>query len=206
MWRIWRAIKNIFGPETIAFFAFISVAVMTAIQGHPYIALSVVSIGVIIIIVAAYNSYKHRSTDLIDKYEDRFFVRMKAERKYAAKYLIGEHQYSDELEFVLDYLEAPIAEKMLTKIIMENQVFEYFRHWIIMYYLASKDFIENYQNHHDAGSWTHLKPLYDKMIELKKKEFKKKFGKEATDEDVIPNKEQLKSYLQQEARIKINAD
>jgi len=204
--RIWIAIRNIQGPEAIALFGFVSVAVMSAVQGYPYMALVVGAIGAIFIIVAAYNSYRHRSTELIDKYEERFFVRMKIERKYAAKYLLKEHEHSDELQLVLDYLEAPIADKMFSKILMEKHVFEYFRHWIIMYYLASKEFIENYYINDDAGSWAHLKPLYRKMIELKKHQYKIEFERECTEEDVIPNEEQLIRYLQQEARLKLSSD
>ncbi len=197
---------NIFGPETIALFGFTSVAVMSAINGHLWMAFVVAVIGVIVIIVAAYNSYRQRSTELIDKYEERFFIKMKMERKYAAKYLIGEYPNSDELEFVLDYLEAPIADKMIYKILIENHVYEYFRHWIIMYYLSAKEFIENYQDKDDAGSWTHLKPLYERMIELKKHQYKKEVGKEPIAEDVIPGPEKLKEYLQQEARLKLKDD
>jgi hypothetical protein len=202
LWRIYRAIKNIFGPETIAFFGFATVAIMAYIQGHPYIALIVFVIGLIFIILSAYNSYTHRSTELIDKYEERFFVRMKTERKWAAKYLLEEHQYDDELAFILDYFEAPIGEKMFSKIIMDNQVYEYFRHWIIMYYLAAQRYIENYQEKDDAGSWTRLKPLYDRMIQIKKEQCEKELRRKCTDQDVIPSPEKLKEYLQQEARLK----
>jgi hypothetical protein len=204
MGRLWTAIKNIQGAEIIGFFAFISLAVISLMSINFYMALFFFVIGVGFVIISAYNSYRQRSTELVDKYEERFFIRMKTERKFAAKYLLGEHPDSYDLEFILDFFEAPIADKMLSKIIMEEQVYEYFRHWIILYYLKSKQYIKEYREKHDVGSWTHLKPLYDRIIELKKQQYEIELGKKCTEEDVIPDEKNLIEYLKQEAGLKTN--
>jgi hypothetical protein len=174
---------------------------MSLTQGYPIFALIILLIGLFCVALACYNSYRYKSTELIDRYEERFFVRMKAERKYAAQYLLGEYPNSDQLEFVLDYFEAPIADKMLSRLIMESQIYEYFRHWIILYYLAAQEYIEIYRKNDDVVSWSHLKPLYDRMIELKKQQCEKELGRKCTEKDVIPNQEKLKEYLLQEARL-----
>jgi hypothetical protein len=204
MWT-WTAIKNIHGPEIIALFGFVSVAVMSGLQGYWVIALIVAAVGMIFIILSAKNSYRQRSTELVDKYEERFFERMKLERKWAAKYLLEESKKASDrdcLEYVLDFLQAPIAEKVISGILIEKQVYDYFHHWIIMYYQASQEYIENYRKN-QPSSWCYLKQLYDKILIIEKMEKERELGRKCDPKELIYSPVELKNYLEQEARIKM---
>lgn len=159
-------------------------------------------------ILSAQNSYRQRSTELVDKYEERFFERMKLERKCAAKYLLEERTgepYKDCLEYILDFFQAPIAEKVISGILIDKQVYDYFHHWIIMYYQASQQYIENYRKD-QPSSWCYLKQLYENMLAIEKLEKQRELKRDCFPEELIFNSLELKNYLEQEARIIMSID
>jgi hypothetical protein len=198
--RIWteikRTLQNVDWPALIGLFGFLTLTYMSATQGHPYFALIILIIGIFFVFLAAYNSYRQKSTELVDRYDERFFVKMKLERKLAAQYLLGQDISNAHLKHVLDFFEAPIGVKTISGQIDSKQVFDYFHHWIILYWQASQNDIDNYCKK-DRGAWGSLKKLYDIMIEIEKKEL----GATWTDEDLIMTKERLKEALEDEANL-----
>ena len=148
---------------------------MSLTQGHPCMAGVFLLIGIVFVLLACYNSYKHKSTELIDRYEDRFFVKMKQERKFAAQYLLGQIESNAHLKAVLDFFQAPIAEKVVTGQLDKEQVFSYFRHWIILYWRAGQKDIETYRVH-DSGTWDLLQTLYDTMVDMQRKKLGAKYA------------------------------
>jgi hypothetical protein len=116
-----------------------------------------------------HKKYNALSTNLLDKYEERFFVTMIQDRIKAARFLMGRFANNASLKKVLDFLEAPIAVKVVSGEIDRKQVYDYFHHWIFMYYQAGKEFIEDYRKK-DPGAWGSLKPLYEIMVELERQE------------------------------------
>ncbi len=139
-----------------------------------------------------------KSTELVDKYEDRFFVKMKEERKIAAQYLLKLHRNGASLETVLDFLEAPIAVKVNSGEIDAKQVYDYFHHWIFMYWQASQYYIKKYREN-DPYAWGNLKALYEKMIDLEKQEIASHTGKDCSGDDLTWSKERLLEALEKEA-------
>lgn len=101
------------------FFGFIMLAVTLRKTEEIWLAVFVGFIGLALLYCSARNAYVHKSTALIDKYDERFFDKMRAERKAAARFLLGEKPEDekgptgqDDLEDVLDFLEAPLAKKL----------------------------------------------------------------------------------------------
>jgi len=168
--------RNFEWPGLVGIFAFLSLGFMSLTQGYPYMACVFVLIGILFVLLACYNSYKHKSTELIDRYEDRFFIKMKQERKFAAQYLLGQIESNAHLKTVLDFFQAPIADKLITGQLDKEQIFNYFRHWIILYWIAAQKDIETYRAH-DSGAWDLLQTLYDTMIDMQRK----KLGARYTD-------------------------
>lgn len=203
MW-IWKAIKrtgqNFEWPSLIGLWGFFTIAIMSLAQGYPlYFVVTLAVIGIFFTLLAAHNSHRQKSTALVDKYEEKFFERMKQERRLAAQYLLGRRKESGELEEIMDFFEAPIARKVINGEIDEFQVYCYFYHWIILYLQAAQKYIEDYRKDEPAA-WGSLKTLYDIMITFDKKERKKDTGKKCSTQDLILRPEKLKKYLEQEAR------
>ncbi|MGA2515307.1 MAG: hypothetical protein ABSG44_02015 [Thermodesulfobacteriota bacterium] len=201
--KILRAIKIVFpkvkntwqyfeSPGYVGVFGAMTLFYLSVTQGHIYVGLSIIILGIFFGFLASYNSGRHKSTDLVDEYEERFFIRMKAERKHAAQYLLGEIKNNACLKWVLDYLEAPIAEKVVKEQIDTMQVYSYFRHWIELYWQASQKDIQIYRKN-DPGAWPTLGKLYNIMITLEKKELGERY--------VGWNEERVEEALKDEASL-----
>lgn len=157
-----------------------------------WFVLIIAAIGLFLVIFATRNSYRNRSTELFDKYEERFFVKMKQERKYAAQYLLGEHDNSGDLDDVLDFFEAPIAEKVISGEIDANQVWRYFYHWIKLYLQASAEYINEYRKD-EPDAWQSLDDLLRIISNIEKKETGH------NDKELLFNPQKLQRELQKEA-------
>jgi hypothetical protein len=184
--------QNIEWPGLVGIIAFLTLGFMSMTQGYPYFALAIIAIGIFFVCLASYNSYRNKSTELVDRYEERFFVKMKRERKLAAQYLLGEIKTDVHLKYVLDFFEAPIADKVISKQIDVKQVYTYFRHWIILYWIASQADIESYCKK-DLGAWGSLHDLYNIIVDIEKKELGTRY--------VEWDSERLKSALKDEASL-----
>ncbi len=160
--------------------------------------LTMAIIGLFLVVLAAHNSYTQKSCALVEKYEERFFERMKSERESAAKFLLAESSSGDDLEDVLDYLESPIAEKVVSGAVDAKQIYNIFYHWIRLYWQAAEQFINDYRQQEEAA-WTELRTLYERTSVFEKRRLKKKLNRIVTDEDLILKPERLRYYLLQEA-------
>ena len=179
-------------PGLVGLFAFVSLGFMALTQSYYFFAIFIIVIGICFVALACHNTYKNKSTELLDRYEERFFIRMKKERRLAAQYLLKKTENSAHLKWVLDYLESPIGSKVLKGQIETYGVYEYFRHWIELYWQASQEDIENYRKD-DPGAWPSLKTLYDTMIAIEKKELKDQY---------IPwSPQRIKNALEDEASL-----
>ena len=206
--RVWtifkRTTQNIEWPTLIGLWGFITLAITLRSQGYPlYFVIGLAGIGIVVSFLAAYNSYRQKSTALLDKYEERFFERMKRERRLAAQYLLGKRKETDELEDVLDFFEAPIARKLLSGHLDSFEVYSYFFHLISLYLQAAQGFIEKYRREEPAA-WGDLESLWNKMFAIEKAELKRDRHKRKIqwqiDQDLLLRPEKLKEYLEQEAR------
>src|ERR1043166_8242958 len=137
---------------------------------------------------------KEARAALVDKYEERFFERMKDERELAAKFLLGERSDSGELEDVLDYFEAPIAEKVEAGEVDAERIYNVFYHWVRLYWQASRRFVEKYRREEPAA-WGNIKTLYKIISEFEKRTLERKLGRRVTDEDLKLTPEKLDEYL-----------
>lgn len=183
--QIWKATKRTFQhiewPTLIGLWGFGLLATTSLAQGYPLIFVIVLAtIGIFFSLLAAYNSYRQKSTILVDKYEEKFFERMKPERRLAAQYLLGKRKESGELEEILDFFEAPIAKKTISGEIAEDQVYSYFYHWIRLYWQAAQDYIKEYRQD-EPCAWGSLKILYDIISNLEKIERRKDTGGKCSD-------------------------
>jgi hypothetical protein len=104
-----------------------------------------------------------------------------------------------DLEDVLDFLEAPIAQKVISGEIDEFQAYSYFYHWIRLYWQAAQKYIEDYRKDEPAA-WGSLKVLYEIMSIYEKAETKADTGKQYNDDDLVLSSDKLKKYLREEAR------
>lgn len=203
--RIWagiqRTLQNVEWPTLIGLFGFLTLTYMSITQGHPYFALIILIIGVMFVFLAAYNSYRHKSIELVDRYEERFFVKMKQERRLAAQYLLGQYPECYELEDVIDFFEAPIADKVFSREIDEKQVYKYFRYWIILYWQAAQKHVEEFRKE-DPTTWSFFEALYDRMIVLKQQQMEELLNNKCNKQDLILSQEIIKKYLTGEARLK----
>lgn len=201
-----RICQYIDWPGVMALLGFVSLASVSLAKGYPsYFVFSLAIIGLVLVCLAAHNSYIHKSTALVDKYDERFFERMKRERACAAQYLLGETTDSDGLEDILDFFQSPIAEKVISGAIDEQQIYSLFYHWIRLYWQGQsyKKYVENYRKEEPAA-WESLETLYKQMSILEKIEVERESERRCSDQDLILNSEKLKKYLQQEARLKID--
>ena len=71
--EIQRTLQNVEWPTLIGLFGFLTLTYMSVTQRHPYFAAAILLIGVLFVVLAAYNSYRHKSIELVDRYERRFF-------------------------------------------------------------------------------------------------------------------------------------
>ena len=207
MW-IWKLIKrtgqNFEWPSLIGLWAFCTLAIMSLDRNYPlYFVITLAAVGIFLTILAAHNTYRQKSNALIDKYEEKFFERMKQERKLAAQYLLGKINESDGLEDILDFFEALIARRVITGEIDAFQIYSNFYHWIVLYLQAAKTFIEDYRKDEPAA-WSSLQTLYDRMIEYEKAEIIRDVRK-SNDELILDKKlaltpHKMQKYLEQEAR------
>jgi len=164
--------------------------------------------------LAAHNSYNKQSNALIDKYGERFVDKMRRERKGAAKCLLGEPADpngptgEDDLEDVLDFLEAPIAAKLDAGAVHTEQVYEVFYHWIRLYFLASKSYVDKYREEEkQSAAYSGLAEPFAKTSELELKKMyeaalKKGEQKKFTAKDYMLSKEKIREYLRAEARLR----
>ncbi len=179
-------------PGYVGVFGALTLGYLSITQHYLYFGLFIIVLGVLLAFLASSNSGKHKSTDLVDKYEERFFVKMKPERKLAAQYLLGQRESNAGLKWVLDYLEAPIADKVVKEQIDRKQVYNYFRHWIQLYWQASQKDIQIYRKN-DPGAWPTLGRLYDIMVKLEKEELKERY--------IDWSEERIKEALRDEAHL-----
>jgi hypothetical protein len=174
----WSTIKkvcqNIEWPGLVGIVAFGSLGSMALTQGHPYIAIIITFVGVFFVLLTAYNAHRNKSTELVDRYEERFFVKMERERKLAAQYLLGKTKVDVHLKNVIDFFEAPLAEKVLSGQIDKKQVYNYFRHWIMLYWIASQADIKSYRKK-DPGAWGSFHVLYDTIVDMDRKELGERY-------------------------------
>jgi hypothetical protein len=210
MKRLWPLLKriliNIEWPIIIGIWGFFTLVVTVADRKYSPVFIIIFTIlGLFFTGLAAYNSYRHKSTALLDKYEERFFERMEAKRKSAAQFLLGEDVvgigYLD-LEDVLDFFQAPIAEKVKSGEIDGFQTYLYFFYWIRLYWQASQEYIENYRKDpHERCAWESIEGLYKKMSNYEKAERRRETGKACSDDDLVLSPEKLKEFLRKEAKL-----
>ncbi len=179
-------------PGLVGLFAFISLGFMALNQHYTLFGYSVVGFGVLSVLLACYNTHRNKSIELLDRYEERFFIKMKEERKLAAQYLLGQKRGSAHFKYVIDFLDSPVASKTVKRQVDVDGVYEYFSHWIQLYWQAGKEIIQTYHED-DPGAWPSIKTLYDMMVDLDKKKLKDRYNPWTP--------ERLKSALEDEASL-----
>jgi hypothetical protein len=202
MWSIWkRIVINIEWPIIIGIWGFFTLIIAVADKGYSSVFIIIFTIlGLFFTGLAAYNSYRHKSTALLDKYEERFFDKMEPKRKRAAQFLLNENpDGAGDLEDILDFFEAPIAQKVASGELDEFKTYSYFYHWVRLYWQAAQKYIEDYRQDEPAA-WGSLEGLYKKMSDFEKGEIKSDTGKVVTDNELILKPEKLEKYLRQEAK------
>jgi hypothetical protein len=195
-----RVFTNIEWPGFIGLWGFLTLAIMALSQGYSvYFVIILAAMGVGMAIIVAHNTFRNKSEVLIDKYEEKFFEKLESKRKSAAQFLLGNNpQGSGELEDILDFLEAPLAQKVIGNYIDAREVYSYFYHWIRLYWQASQNYINDYRKD-EPGAWGSIGKLYEYVSVYEKKEIKKDTGKVCTDNDLILTPQKLKKYLKEEA-------
>ena len=158
----WSAVAGFFGFVTLG-------TALLRDYPHAWFPITMAIIGIGLVLLAAHNSYLQKSASQVEKYDERFFERMESERESAAAFLLGEQSSSDELEEVLDYLEYPIAQKVVSGALDVKQVYDVFYHWIRLYWQAGEAFIKKYQKE-ELAAYTHLKTLYEMTSAIEKRE------------------------------------
>ena len=150
--------ENIEWPAFIVLMGFSTLAAMIFDKGYSfYFSFFVAAIGIAMFIIIAQNTFRNKSAALIDKYEEIFFEKLENKRKIAAQFLLGKNtQGSGELEDILDFLEAPLAQKVLDNYIDGREAYSYFYHWIRLYWQASQNYITDYRKD-EPSAWVQLK-------------------------------------------------
>jgi hypothetical protein len=197
-----RLLQHIEWPATTILFGFVALAAAMRKDVDFWFVALVALIGLALALLAAHNSYVQKSTALLDKYEETFFRKMRAERKSAAQFLLGQSSNSDELEDVLDFFEAPMAKKLERGCIDAEELYEIFYHVIRLYHQASKKFVDEYRGEEPAA-YTSLDRLYAELSKFEKRELETQFKRPYTEEELTLKAEKLKEYLQQEARLSL---
>ncbi len=197
-----RIITNIEWPIMIGIWAFFALIVTVKEKQYPSeFTILLTALAILLVLLTAYNSYRQKSTALLDKYEERFFEKMEGKRKSAARFLLGEDDSGTgylDLQDVLDFFEAPLARKLDSEEINGFQTYSYFYHWVRLYGQAAQEFIENYQKS-EPCAWGSLPSLYQKMSDYEKAEIRRDTGKRCSDEDLVLSAEKLRKYLMEEA-------
>jgi hypothetical protein len=85
--RIWTTIRRIDSSGVASLFGFLGVSFALA-KTSLFLGLFIFIIGAVLVFFATENSFKQKSTALVDRYENIYFERMKRERKFAAEYLL----------------------------------------------------------------------------------------------------------------------
>jgi hypothetical protein len=192
----------------LIFFAFITLAI-NSIKNHPYLAIAIGIIGLLLFWASARSAYLYKSTTLLERYDERFFERMTAARKGAAQFLLGEKPDEpdgptgeDDLEDVLDFFESPLAEQVSKGVIDANDVYDKFYHWIRIYYQSpvTQQYLENYYKEEPAA-WGCLRDLYGALLTIEQHTVQKDKGSCSLD-DLQLTVEELTKYLKQETRLR----
>lgn len=196
-----RIVQNVEWPSIIGLCGFFTLAIMALSQGYSlYLVIILATIGLSVSFLAAYNSFKHRSSALIDKYEEKFFEKLEDKRKGAAKFLLGENlEGAGDLEYILDFLQAPLSQKVIDNYIDDKEVYNYFYHWIRLYWQASQEYIIDYRKN-EPTAWSSIELLYKQVSVYEKTKMEKITEKPCTNDDLILTQEKLEKYLKQEAR------
>jgi hypothetical protein len=177
---------------------------------RPGLAVAIGIVGLLLFVASARSAYLYKSTALIDKYDERFFDKMRAERRGAARFLLGQQPETqngptgeDDLEDVLSFFEAPLASQLKAGQISAELTYDYFYHWVRLYYQSPvcQQYIERYCRE-EAASYSDLRDLYGKLQEMEKAAIERK-KRPCKAEDYRLTPEKLKEYLEQEARLRI---
>lgn len=197
-----RIAQHIDFSGVMSFAAFATLATALSKSYPLWFALTMAGIGIGMALLAARNSYVQKSTALLDKYEERFFgERMEQKRKSAALFLLGEQvaeQASGDLEDVLDYLESPIADKVISGFVDAKEAYDIFYHWIRIYWQAGKDFVAEYRKEEPAA-YCGLEKLYQITSAIEKRTVEDELSKSISDAELLLSSGKLKKYLYQEA-------
>src|SRR5713101_4273333 len=110
-----KLLNHIEWHAALILFAFSTLAV-NLYEKHPYVALGIGVIGLLLFLASARSAFLYKSTSLIDRYDERFFCKMTKERRGAARFLLEEKPEDadgptgeDDLEDVLDFFESPLS-------------------------------------------------------------------------------------------------
>ncbi len=116
-------------------------------------------------------------------------------------FLLGRNPdgFSD-LEDVLDFFEALIAQKTVDNFLDDREVYSYFYHWIRLYWQASKEYVENYRRE-EPMAWGTIQELHDIVTTFEKKEIKKDTGREPREDELFLSKDKMHKQLEKEARL-----
>ncbi len=203
--RFKRIYQNVEWPSIIGLAGFCTLAVMALSQGYSfYFFIFLAALGLGVAILAAHNGFRQKSSALLDRYEEKFFERMENKRKNAALFLLGQNpKGSGDLEDVLDFFEAPIAQKTIDHYLDDREVYSYFYHWIRLYWQAAKDYVERYREE-EPEAWEDLETLYDIVTGFAERDIQEGIKKgtrgERRENEIILSKEKLQRQLEQEAR------
>jgi len=201
-----RIYQNVEWPSIIGLSNFCMLGVVALYQGYSvYSFILLAVLGLAVAVLAAYNGFREKSFALLDRYEERFFERMEKKRKDAALFLLGRNpEGSDDLEDILDFFQAPIAQKTIDQHLEDKEVYSYFYHWIRLYWQAAKDYVQRYRED-EPETWQDLETLYHIVTDCAERDIKEgiKKGKrgERKGDEIILSKEKLQRQLEQEARL-----
>ena len=177
-------------------------------KNHPCVIAAIGIPGFVLFLASARSAYLHKSTALLDQYDQRF-DRMRLERKGAAKFLLEERPEApdgptgeDDLEDVLSFFEAPLASQLKEGQISARLVHEYFYHWVRLYYQSPvcQRYIKHYRTR-ESEAYSKLRDLYGKLQDIEMRAIRRDKG-ECKAEDYTLTDEELKTYLRQEATLR----
>lgn len=200
-----RIYQNIEWPSIIGLSNFCMLGVVALYQGYSlYSFLALAALGLGVAILAAYNGFRQKSLALLDRYEERFFERMEKKRKNAALFLLGQNPAeSGDLEDILDFFQAPIAQKTIDQHLEDREVYSYFYHWIRLYWQAAKDYVDHYRED-EPEAWQDLETLYRIVTDCAERDIEEGIKEgtrgERKEEEIILSKEKIQRQLEQEAR------
>jgi hypothetical protein len=203
-----RMANHIEWHGALILFAFVTLAINLE-KGHANVAVVIGILGFLLFVASCRSAYLYKSTALLDRYDERFFERMRKERKGAAKFLLGEKfddpegpTGEDDLEDVLDFFESPLAEQVNKGVLGANEVYDMFYHWVRLYYQSpiTQQYLEKYYKQEPAA-WGCLRELYGRLLEIERKTIRQRKGS-CSAEDLKLSSDELAKYLRQEARLR----